>query len=424
MSGIVFAERAAGITGSFIDQIMSILPQRGGKGRKDVISFGAGSPGPDGLPGEEFREIVNAVLGEDQTPALNYGPTEGDEELRECLLAELRSRDVVVPPDQLVITAGAMQGLDLVCKLFVNPGDVVAVESPAFTNALATIASYQGSFLPVSVDEHGMVIDELAEKCRLQGCKPRLIYVNPTFQNPTGVSLSLERRRQLLSLAESCGAIVLEDDPYAWLGYQGQSMPSLYTLSGCAEWVVGVHTFSKFICPGIRVGWCLGSPEVIRRMVDAKQGMDTCTNMLGQRLIAVFLREGRLESHLKHLRAVYREKRDAMCDALDAAFGRVTGASWTVPEGGFYVWLTLPEWVDTESMFTLALDHGVAYIPGRAFTMDNDLRNQLRLSFSQPTPSQIREGVARLRETYGAFAALTESTSGSRQGDAPTIGGF
>lgn len=173
---------------------MSILPQRGGKGRKDVISFGAGSPGPDGLPGEEFREIVTTVLAEDQTPALNYGPTEGDEELRTCLLAELRSRNVVVPPDQLVITAGAMQGLDLVCKLFVNPGDLVAVESPAFTNALATVASYHGSFLPVSVDEDGMVIDELAEKCRLRGSTPRVIYVNPTFQNPTGVSLSLERR--------------------------------------------------------------------------------------------------------------------------------------------------------------------------------------------------------------------------------------
>ena len=400
MSEIAFARRVAGMNGSFIDEIMSLLPQRGGQGRGDVISFGAGSPGPDGLPGKAFRDMALPVLSEDETPALNYGATEGDTELRDLLLNELANRDVTVAPDQLVITAGAMQGLDLVAKLFIDKGDLVAVESPAFTNALATFASYECDFASVSVDENGMIVDDLAEQCEVIGRRPKVIYVNPNFQNPKGVTLSLDRRHQLLSLAESYGALVLEDDPYGWLEYGGKLLPSLYMLSGSAPWVIGVHTFSKFICPGIRVGWCLGSPKIIRKMVDAKQGMDTCTNMLAQRLIAAFLRQGALENHLDYLRGVYREKRDAMCAALNESFGSVDGAASTYPEGGFFVWLTLPDWVDTEEMFESALDHGVAYIPGRAFALDARLRNQLRLSFSHPAPEAIKEGVLRLRKTY------------------------
>jgi 2-aminoadipate transaminase len=416
MSEIEFARRVAGMNGSFIDEIMSLLPQRGGKGREDVISFGAGSPGPDGLPGEAFRELVLPILNEDQMPALNYGPTEGDAELRTLLLNELACRGVTVSSEQLVITAGAMQGLDLVCKLFVDRGDLVAVESPAFTNTLATLASYESEFLSVPVDENGMVVDDLAKHVDALGRKPKVIYVNPNFQNPMGVTLSIDRRHQLLSLAESYGALVLEDDPYGWLDFRGEGIPTLYMLSEFAEWVVGVHTFSKFICPGIRVGWCVASPRIIRKMVDAKQGMDTCTNMLGQRLVAAFLRNGALAEHLEYLRGVYRDKRDAMCAALEEAFGDVPGAASTYPEGGFFVWLTLPEWVDTEDMFDCALDHGVAYIPGRAFALDGRLKNQLRLSYSHPTPEAIRKGVLRLRETYDCVAQ-GEMKSGALSAD-------
>ena len=417
VSPVVFSERTAGITGSFIDQIMSLLPHRGGKGRSDVISFGDGSPGPDGLPAQVFRELSDGVLAEQGCPALNYGQTEGDPELRERLLDLLARFDAPVPPEELVITAGAMQGLDLVCKLFVNPGDLVAVESPAFCNTLITVTSYQGELLPVRVDENGMNVDELAEKCAALGRTPRLIYVNPNFQNPAGVTMSLERRQRLLSLAREYGAIVLEDDPYAWLGYEGQLLPSLYQLSGRAEWVIGVHTFSKIVCPGVRVGWCVGSPEIIHKMVHAKQGMDTCTNMLGQRMIAAFLREGHFEANISRLRVLYRAKRDALLAALPEIFGDVPGVSWTVPEGGFFVWLTLPSWVDTEAMFKSALEHGVAYVPGTAFGSDTALRSQLRLSFSRPAPEKIREGVARLRETFDAAAALSRP-SGSRSGTA------
>ena len=411
MGEIAFARRVAGMNGSFIDEIMSLLPQRGGQGREDVISFGAGSPGPEGLPGKAFRDFALPVLSEDETPALNYGATEGDAELRDLLLNELANRGVTVAPGQLVITTGAMQGLDLVAKLFIDNGDLVAVESPAFTNALATFASYECDFVSVSVDENGLVVDDLAEQCGVIGRRPKVIYVNPNFQNPKGVTLSLERRQQLLSLAESYGALVLEDDPYGWLEYSGKLLPSLYILSGSAPWVVGVHTFSKFICPGIRVGWCLGSPKIIRKMVDAKQGMDTCTNMLAQRLVAAFLRQGALENHLDYLRGVYRDKRDAMCAALNESFGSVPGAASTYPEGGFFVWLTLPDWVDTEEMFDSALEHGVAYIPGRAFALEAQLRNQLRLSFSHPTPEAIKEGVLRLRKTYDDFCEQRKTES-------------
>jgi 2-aminoadipate transaminase len=401
----LFAERTAGITGSFIDQIMSLLPQRGGAGRADLISFGDGSPGPDALPIEAFRELAGPVLAEEECPALNYGPTEGDADLRASLLDLLAHLGTAIGEEQLVITSGGMQGLDLVCKLFVNPGDVVAVERPAFTNALATIASYQGQQLPISVDENGMVVDELATWSKTSGRGPKLIYTNPTFQNPSGATLSLERRQRLLELAGELGAVVLEDDPYAWLGYDGQLVPSLYELSGQAEWVVGVHTFAKIICPGVRVGWCVGSPEIIKKMIDAKQGMDTCTNMLAQRMISAFLRDGRLTSHLTRLRSVYKAKRDAMCAALGQGFGDVDGARWTVPQGGFFVWLTLPEGVDTEAMFTTGLDCGVAYVPGSAFGEGAGLRSQLRLSFSRPKPEQISEGVARLRKAYDAATA-------------------
>lgn len=394
------AARAAVITGSFIDKIMSILPQRGGGARADVISFGDGSPGAEALPAADFSLAAQTVFSEPSCPALNYGPTEGDGELREQLLALLARLDGEIRPERLVITAGGMQGLDLVCKLFVDPGDPVIVELPAFTNTLATVASYQGDAVPVRVDGDGMVTDELAETCRLLRRRPKLIYVNPHFQNPTGATMPIERRRRLLEIAAEHGAVVLEDDPYAWLGYDGQRLPSLYRLSGEADWVIGVHTFSKVIGPGARVGWCIAAPEIVRKMVNAKQGMDTCTNMLGQRLIAVYLREGKLERRLPELRALYRRKRDAICAALGEFFGDLEGATWTHPEGGFFVWLTLPAGIDTEAMFPRAVEHGVAFVPGRAFTTTNDLRNQLRLSFSRADPEHIREGLRRLRSAY------------------------
>ena len=368
MAQLPFAERVSSITGSLIDQIVSTLAERGGSGRADTVSFGAGSPGAEALPVGVFQRLSEIVLAEKGCPALNYGQTEGDVELRRVLLEETRRRDFSVEPEQLTITAGAMQGLDLVCKLFVDPGDIVAIECPGFSNAIATIRSYQGSLLAVPVDGDGMMVDEMARLCKEGSVLPKLIYVNPTYQNPTGASLSLDRRRKLLSFAEEIGAVVLEDDPYGWLGFDGTRLPTLYGLSGGAEWVIGVHTFSKVISPGIRVGWCVAASEVIRKMVEAKQAMDTCTNMLAQRLVAVFLREGLMEAHLEWLRQMYKAKSDAMVAALRDVFGDVPEASWTLPEGGFFVWLRLAEGIDTMDMLPIALGEGVAYVPGKAFT--------------------------------------------------------
>lgn len=386
------ASRAAGITGSAIDSTTSLLQTQ----THDIVSFAMGSPAPEAIPSAALAEIAADVMAPDGASVYGYGPTEGEAQLLD-LVAERSSRERTTGPqrEQLLITTGAMQGLDLACKLLVDPGDVVATESPTYTNATAVITGYGGELLEVGVDENGVDVAALAELGASR--PPKLIYVVPTFQNPSGVTLSRRRRTALIELAERWGAVLLEDDPYGELRFGGERLPSLRELAAGSETIViTVRTFSKVLAPGLRVGWVEADPEVIAAMIDAKQGLDTCTSVPMQRVVAEFMARGLLDAHIAGLRRRYADGKRAMQEALAASFPEPS-ARWTDPGGGFFLWLTLADAVDTEALFAPALADGVAFIPGPAFSASGRFPNALRLSFASTDPPRTREGVSRLR---------------------------
>jgi 2-aminoadipate transaminase len=382
------AARAAGIRGSPIDSSTSLLQAQ----THSVISLAMGSPAPDAIPAAVFAEHMAEPW---DAAAFAYGPTEGEWTLRHALLEFLGSQGEALPaPEELLVTSGGMQGLDLCCKLFVDAGDLVVVESPTYTNGICTILGYGGRVLEAPLDDDGLVVEDLP---RLVGDEvPRMIYVIPTFQNPSGTTLSLERRHALVDLAAEWGSVILEDDPYRLLGFGGERLPSIQSIAAGRAHVVSVHTTSKIMAPGLRVGWVTAAAPLIGRMVDAKQAMDTCTNVPMQLLVERFLTSGAAASHIDRVRTLYGERKDAMRRSLAAHFGDL-GATWTDPAGGFFLWLTLPERVDTEALFSVALEEGVAFIPGPAFSASGSFTNALRLCFASNDASVIDEGVALLR---------------------------
>ena len=384
------AARGGRLSGSIINSSTSILARYS----HDIVRFAMGSPAADAIPSALLAELAADELA--APSAYDYAATEGDPGLREEVVRLLARQGRTADPARILITSGGMQGLDLVCKLFVEPGQLVVAEGPTYTNGTATIASYEGDVLEVPVDEEGMRIEALVEGVEAARRPPALIYTIPNFQNPSGTTLSHERRLQLMALAQRWNAVVLEDDPYGLIRFAGQRLPSLAELADRPDRVIRVETFSKVLAPGLRVGWVEADPRIVALMVSAKQAMDTCTNMPAQRLVAAFLRAGHMERHLAALKVAYRERRDVMDEALRAAFpaGR---CSWTFPSGGMFLWLTLPEKVDAERLFPEALEDGVAFIPGAAFSVTGRFGNALRLCFATNAPERIREGVRRLR---------------------------
>lgn len=387
-----YASRSARLSGSIIDSSTSILARY----PTDIVRFAMGSPAPDAIPSGVLVEIAARELA--AASAYDYAATEGDPGLRTEVVRMLSAQGREVDPARILITAGGMQGLDLVCKLFVEPGDLVVVEGPTYTNGTATIASYEGECLEIPVDDDGMIVDALVEGVEAAGRSPSVIYSIPNFQNPSGTTLSLERRVQLVELAERWNAVVLEDDPYGLIRFSGEPLPSLAELADRPDRVIRVETFSKVLAPGLRVGWIEADPRIVELMVNAKQAMDTCTNLPAQRLVGGFLREGHMAPHLATLRSAYRERRDVMHDALAGSFADER-CSWTFPDGGMFLWLTLPEPVDAERLFREALEDGVAFIPGAAFSVEGRFRNALRLCFATNGPDRIHEGVGRVRGT-------------------------
>jgi 2-aminoadipate transaminase len=391
------AGRTAGLVGSVIDSSTSLLQSQ----THDIVRFAMGSPAHEAIPTELLAEVGREAIGAAAADAFDYAATEGDPALREALLAMLEGTTDATTPDRLTITAGGMQGLDLACKLFVDPGDLVAVESPTYTNGSATALSYQAELLEVPVDAEGMVVDHLREADR-QGRRPKVIYTIPTFQNPSGATMALHRRRELLELAREWGSVVIDDDPYGMLRFAGEELPSLLELAGGDPLVFSVRTFSKIIAPGLRVGWVDTDPSLQPLLINAKQAMDTCTNLPMQRLVAGFLRAGHLDAHLAEQRLQYRRRKEAMQAALTEHFGDI--ARWTDPEGGFFLWVTFDPAIDTEALFPIALAEGVAYIPGNAFSPAGRFPDALRLCFASTPPDRIAEGVRRLRVAVDRLA--------------------
>lgn len=386
------ARRAGGIIGSVIDSSTSLLQRQ----THDVVRFAMGSPALEAIPAATFAELLPEVLGPGSASAFDYGRTEGESALVDALLPFLNDAGTTASPEELIVTAGGMQGLDLAAKLFVDPGDLVLVESPTYTNGTATIGSYEGEMLEVPTDDDGMVVEELPAMVAAAGRAPRLIYTIPNFQNPSGTTLTLSRRRRLIELAAEWDAVVLEDDPYGLLRFEGTHLPGLRELSGGAPNVVSVHTLSKTLAPGLRLGWVLADPAIVSRMIDAKQGMDTCANVPLQALVAAFIASGRMEPHLAALRRTCAANLAAMRTSLAEELGG-GDVSWTDPQGGFFIWVTFPAHVATGELSEVAIEEGVAFVPGSAFSVGGRFGHALRLSFATNPPERTAEGVRRLR---------------------------
>lgn len=384
--------RAKAFPGSVIDSSTALLASQ----THDIVRFAMGAPGGDLIPQQE----LDACFQQGDESRYGYGATEGEPELIDEIVALSSRFGGETSAERILITTGAMQGLDLAFKLLINSGDLVIVEGPTYTNGNSTALSYGADLLEAPVDGDGMVVERLPELVAETGKTPRAIYVIPTFQNPSGTTLSAERRQRLLELAEEWDCWIIEDDPYGLLGFDGQHVPSLAELSPGNPRIFGVRTLSKIIAPGLRVGWIDVDPKIRELAIAAKQAMDTCSSVPIQQAVARFLQSGALTGHLERLRGIYRERRDAMRDAVTEIIG--DDARTTHPEGGMFLWVTLEgrySDIDTEAMFERALKNGVAYIPGPAFSANGRYRNQLRVCFATSTPERIREGIRRLRTT-------------------------
>jgi 2-aminoadipate transaminase len=401
-AGPQLAARAEGLVGSVIDSSTSLLQRQ----RHDIVRFAMGSPAAEAVPTKLLAGISAAELGPDSADAFDYAATEGDPALRTAVLDMLSGTGEATTAERLTITSGGMQGLDLACKLYVDPGDLVVVESPTYTNGTATVMSYGGVVLEVPVDDNGMIVEVLPELVERAGRSPKAIYTIPNFQNPSGTTMSLARRQALLELARRWGSVVIDDDPYGLLRFEGDELPSLRELGEGEPTVFSVRTFSKILAPGLRVGWVDAAPALGQLLINAKQAMDTCTNLPAQRLVAGFLSDGHLDDHLAGLRVEYHRRKRAMQDALTRHLG--DAARWTDPEGGFFLWVTLADGVDTQRLFEVGLAEGVAFIPGQAFSPGGSFQNALRLCFASTNPERTAIGVARLR------AALDHVTQESR----------
>jgi 2-aminoadipate transaminase len=392
-----FAQRTQRMTSSAIRELLKLTE------KPDVISFAGGLPAPELFPCAEVERATEKVLrGQGQT-ALQYAPTEGYLPLRELLVRQMARYGIRVKPANVMITSGSQQGLDLVGKLFVNAGDRILTESPTYLGALQAWSAYQADYLTVPVDDDGLDVEKL--EAQLRG-GPKFLYILPNFQNPAGVTLSLERRRRLVELANHYGAPIVEDDPYGQLRYEGEHLPPLVQidaeLHGCAQQdceftgdVLYLSTLSKTLAPGLRIAWVVAPEAVISRLVQMKQGADLHTSTFCQMVAYEVARDGFLDRHVRKIREVYGERRNAMLGALERHFPHEV--RWTKPHGGLFLWITLPSGFDSSELLKEALDkERVAFVPGASFFPRGGGERTLRLNFSYAGPEVIDEGVRRL----------------------------
>jgi DNA-binding transcriptional MocR family regulator len=362
--------------------------------RPEVVSLAGGMPYIGGLPLEEIGEMMRRLVVEHGETALQYGSGQGYEPLREHIVQVMALEGITAHPDDVVVTTGSQQALDLVTKIFIDPGDVVVAEAPSYVGALGVFRAHEADVVHVPMDAHGLIPAELeATLSRLaaEGRKVKFLYTVPNFHNPGGVTMSLERRPQVLEICERHGVLVLEDNPYGLLGFDSEPLPALRSMS--PEGVIYLGSFSKTFAPGFRVGWAVAPHAVREKLVLASESAILCPSHASQMAITSYLDHHDWQGQIKKFREQYRERRDAMISALEEM---IPGASWNVPDGGFYVWLKLPEGLDGKSMLPRAVTARVAYVPGTAFYYDGQGTDHIRLSFCYPTPERIREGVRRL----------------------------
>jgi 2-aminoadipate transaminase len=386
----LYAERTEGMRASDIREILKVTAE------PDVISLAGGLPAPELFPVDEYRRAFEWVLETDGAVALQYGPSEGYRPLRTLLAERLSGFGMPSTPDDVLVTNGSQQALDLIGKIFLNPGDTVLVEKPTYLGALQAFNQYQATYAAVPMDEDGMCVDDVEvalTRARTSGQHIKFIYALPNFQNPTGRTMSLERRLRLVELADQFGVPIIEDDPYGELRYEGQALPTLKSLDR-HDSVIYLGTFSKILAPGFRLGWILAGPQVQEILLHGKQPSDLHTGMAQQMATYRVAKDGFVDEHVKHIIDFYRERRDVMLRAIEEHFP--AAAHYTRPAGGLFVWAELPAYIDTRELLLDAIQEKVAFVPGQGFHPDLSGTNTMRLNFSNVPPDQLREGVRRL----------------------------
>ncbi len=395
-----YAQRSKRMKSSIIREILKFAQVPG------MISFAGGLPAPDVFPVTAIEDACSRVLRKHGAQALQYSTTEGHKPLREVLQGFAKRDGLDVDIENIQITTGSQQALDIIGKVFIDPGDYVLVESPSYLGALQAWNAYDVAYIPVPVDEHGMITEALEEALRKS---PKFMYVLPNFQNPTGVTLTLERRKRIVELADKYGVPIIEDDPYAQLRYDGESIPSLLSLdsqyrqqSGKINQgnVIYLSTFSKILAPGLRLAWIVAPAQVIKKLVQAKQGADLHTSTFVQMVACEVSQEGFFDKHLKLIKDVYGNRMQVMLDALEKNFP--SGVSWTKPKGGMFLWVTLPEGMNATDLLPKAIEQKVAFVPGEFFHPMGDGKNTIRLNFSNASPDKIQEGINRLGKVIRA----------------------
>jgi 2-aminoadipate transaminase len=357
----------------------------------NVITFSGGFPSPEIFPSQVITDLTARVLETNSKAAMQYSPTRGLTSVREAVADWLGLRGDPTPVNDLMITSGGMDAFSLLAKSYLDPGDTVVVEAPTYLGAIMTFAGYQANVVGIPIDDDGMDIDALADLLE-SGARPKLLYTIPDYQNPTGLSLSSERREGLVDLCRHFGVLIIEDVAYRELHFSPDRPMTLHSLG--PDTVVQVGTFSKIFFPGVRLGWAVGPPPIINAMISAKQNADQCAGSLGQSLVEEYLRGGYMDQWLPTARSFYARQCRAMLGALETTMPE--GVTWTKPEGGFFTWLSVPLGVDTTALAPLAASSGVTYVPGQLFDPDGAKKHQMRLSFSCVSEQQIVEGVQRL----------------------------
>ncbi len=364
----------------------------------DIISLAGGLPSPEAFPVDIIKDITSYMLEKYGDKMLQYGSTEGVNSFRDTLAEFITSRYKFknIERDNIFITTGSQQGLYLAAKIFIDPGDTVIVEAPTYVGVLTAFQSYNPKYESIEMDDNGMRVDMLEDKLRelkSENVKPKLIYTIPTFQNPAGVTLSEDRRKYLLELAEEYDILILEDAPYEELRFSGEPIPQIKRMDK-DERVIYLGTFSKTLSPGMRIAYMVAHKDIIKKAVLAKQGVDLCTSPFLQYVAQEYLKGGYFDKHIPNIIRIYKKKRDAMLEALEDYFP--DGVAWTKPDGGMFLWVTLPEGMDAQKLFNIAIKNKVAFVIGAAFFPYRDHKNTLRLNFTYPSIEDIQEGVKRL----------------------------
>ncbi|RPF24859.1 PLP-dependent aminotransferase family protein [Streptomyces sp. TLI_185] len=412
-----YAVRTAGMTASEIRALFAVA------GRPEVVSLAGGMPNLAALPLESLSAQAAQIIAEDGLTALQYASAYGMPVLREQICDVMALEGITAHPDDVVMTVGSQMGLDLVTRLFCDPGDVVVAEGPSYVGALGSFAAYQAQVVHVAMDEHGLVPEGLRaalRQARNAGQRVKLLYTIPNFHNPAGVTLAVERRAEILEICRTYDVLVVEDNPYGLLGFDGRTYPALRSLD--PDNVVYLGSFSKTFASGLRVGWVLAPRAVREKLALAMESATLCPPTLNQMIVSRYLATHDWTGQIKMFRENYRERRDAMLSALEQYLP--PGCTWTKPEGGFYVWVTVPQGVDTKAMLPRAVTARVAYASGSGFFTDKSGSRQVRLAYCYPTPERIREGVRRLAAVLKAEMDLarTFDSVGSRRRPGPERG--